>query len=86
MSLARVAIVIPARYGSSRLPGKPLVEIAGKPMIQHVYERACEVPGVDAVLVATDDVRVQDAVEAFDGRCLMIDPNIIRPAPIGWWK
>jgi 3-deoxy-D-manno-octulosonate cytidylyltransferase len=75
LSQARVAIVIPARYGSSRLPGKPLVEIDGKPMIQHVYERACEVSGVDAVLVATDDVRVQDTVESFDGRCLMTDPE-----------
>lgn len=74
MSQVRVVIVIPARYGSSRLPGKPLVTIAGKPMIQHVYERAQDVPGVDAVLVATDDARVQEAVEAFGGQCRMTDP------------
>lgn len=66
-----VAIVIPARYGSTRLPGKPLADIAGKPMIQHVYERACQVAGVQAVLVATDDDRVAQAVQAFGGRWVM---------------
>lgn len=68
---AAVAIVIPARYGSTRLPGKPLVDIAGKPMIQHVYERACQVAGVQAVLVATDDERVAQAVQEFGGRWVM---------------
>lgn len=67
----RVAIVIPARYGSSRLPGKPLADLNGKPMIQHVYERACEVPSSDRVLVATDDFRVAEAIEGFGGRCVM---------------
>lgn len=66
-----VAIVIPARYGSTRLPGKPLAMIAGKPMVQHVYERAMQVQGVQAVLVATDDERVADAVRGFGGRCVM---------------
>ena len=56
----RCVIVIPARYASTRLPGKPLADIAGKPMIQHVVERAREVPGMDAVVVATDDARVAD--------------------------
>ncbi|MCO4756215.1 MAG: hypothetical protein KC478_17160, partial [Bacteriovoracaceae bacterium] len=51
-------IVIPARYGSSRLPGKPLADIHGTPMIQHVYEKAAQVEGVDHVVVATDDQRV----------------------------
>jgi len=68
-------IVIPARYGSTRLPGKPLVDIVGKPMVQHVYERALQVPGVQAVLVATDDVRVADAVSAFGGRWVMTSPD-----------
>lgn len=67
----RVAIVIPARYGSTRLPGKPLADIGGKPMVQHVYERAMQVPGVHAVVVATDDSRVADAVSAFGGRHIM---------------
>ncbi len=67
----RLAIVIPARYASTRLPGKPLADILGKPMVQHVYERAMQVPGVHTVLVATDDERVNQAVQAFGGRCVM---------------
>ena len=70
-----VAIVIPARYGSTRLPGKPLVDIAGKPMIQHVYERALRVRGINAVWVATDDARVADAVESFGGRYVITTPD-----------
>ncbi len=71
----RLAIVIPARYASTRLPGKPLADILGKPMVQHVYERALQVPQVHAVLVATDDARVADAVRAFGGRCVMTSPD-----------
>lgn len=63
-------VVIPARYASSRLPGKPLLELAGKPMVQHVYARALE-SGAEAVVVATDDARIRDAVEAFDGQVVM---------------
>lgn len=66
-----VAIVIPARYGSTRLPGKPLADIAGRPMVQHVYERASQVSGVQIVLVATDDERVARVVRAFGGSCVM---------------
>lgn len=68
---SRLAIVIPARYGSTRLPGKPLAEIRGKPMVQHVYERALRVPQASVVVVATDDIRVANAVHAFGGVCLM---------------
>jgi 3-deoxy-manno-octulosonate cytidylyltransferase (CMP-KDO synthetase) len=57
-------VIIPARYASQRLPGKPLLDIAGKPMIQHVYERALE-SGADKVVVATDDRRIYDAVKLF---------------------
>ncbi len=64
-------IVIPARYASSRLPGKPLADINGKPMIQHVYERASQVQEASTVVVATDDQRVYDAVLGFGGRALM---------------
>lgn len=71
----RLVIVIPARYGSTRLPGKPLADILGKPMVQHVYERALQVPHVHAVLVATDDVRVADAVRSFGGQCVMTSPD-----------
>lgn len=71
----RLAIVIPARYASTRLPGKPLADILGKPMVQHVYERALAVPGVDTVVIATDDERVVDAVRGFGGRCVMTSPD-----------
>lgn len=57
-------IVIPARYASSRLPGKPLLDIAGKPMIQHVYDRACE-SDAQNVIIATDDQRIADAADGF---------------------
>ncbi len=67
----RTAIVIPARYASTRLPAKALLRATGKYLVQHVYERACLVPGVDAVLVATDDTRIVSAVESFGGRAIM---------------
>lgn len=57
-------IVIPARYASSRLPGKPLLDIAGKTMIQHVYERACD-SDADSVIIATDDDRIADVAQQF---------------------
>lgn len=63
--------VIPARYASTRFPGKPLVDIAGKSMIQHVYERASMASGLADVYVATDDARIQRHVEAFGGKVLM---------------
>lgn len=65
-----VLAVIPARFESHRLPGKPLADIAGKPMVQHVYERA-SASAVDRVVVATDDVRIRDAVSAFGGEAVM---------------
>ena len=67
-----VTVVIPARYGSSRFPGKPLVELNGKPMIQHVYEQAAACRAVSEVLVATDDERIKQTVERFGGRALMV--------------
>ncbi|WP_339877638.1 3-deoxy-manno-octulosonate cytidylyltransferase [Pseudidiomarina gelatinasegens] len=63
-------VVIPARYASSRLPGKPLAMIGNKTMIQRVYERAAAA-GAAEVIVATDDQRIIDAVEAFGGRAMM---------------
>jgi 3-deoxy-manno-octulosonate cytidylyltransferase (CMP-KDO synthetase) len=62
-----VVAVIPARYQSSRFPGKALADLGGRPMIEHVYRRAAEAMGVDAVVVATDDQRIVEAVEAFGG-------------------
>ncbi|AIW14456.1 3-deoxy-manno-octulosonate cytidylyltransferase [Vibrio tubiashii] len=67
-------VVIPARYQSTRLPGKPLADICGKPMIQWVYEQAIQA-GADKVIVATDDSRVEQAIEAFGGQVCMTSPN-----------
>lgn len=67
--------VIPARYGSTRLPGKPLVDIDGKPMIQHVYERADEAELLDDVIVATDDERIEKTIESFGGSAMMTSPD-----------
>jgi 3-deoxy-manno-octulosonate cytidylyltransferase (CMP-KDO synthetase) len=67
----KVLGIIPARYSSTRLPGKPLKDICGKPMIQHVYERACEAKLLDKVIIATDDERIVDAVKAFGGLAMM---------------
>ena len=67
----KVVAILPARYGSTRFPGKPLADIAGKPMIQHVYERTALTSSVDRVIVATDDERIRVAVEAFGGEVEM---------------
>lgn len=67
----RCAIVIPARFASSRLPGKPLLRDTGKYLIQHVYERACTAKCAADVIVATDDERIRDAVQSFGGRVSM---------------
>lgn len=64
-------IVIPVRYGSTRLPGKPLLKDSGKYLVQHVYERARRVKGAAAVLVATDDARIAAAVRSFGGEAVM---------------
>jgi 3-deoxy-manno-octulosonate cytidylyltransferase (CMP-KDO synthetase) len=66
-TVTSAAIVIPARFGSTRLPAKPLLAETGKPLIQHVYERACLAKRARLVLVATDDTRILDAVESFGG-------------------
>lgn len=71
----KVLCVIPARYASTRLPGKPLSLIAGKPMIQRVYERACQATLPDEVVVATDNELVQKAVESFGGKVMMTSPD-----------
>lgn len=65
----RIVGAIPARYASTRLPGKPLLPIAGRPMIEHVYRRAQRASALDAVVVLTDDRRIVEAVEAFGGEC-----------------
>ncbi|MBO4369409.1 MAG: 3-deoxy-manno-octulosonate cytidylyltransferase [Desulfovibrio sp.] len=67
----RIIAVIPARYSSTRLPGKPLLDILGKPMIVRVYEKAREATGLHDVVVATDDLRIKDAVEKAGGKAIM---------------
>ena len=67
-------VVIPARYASSRLPGKPLADINGVPMIRHVYEQACR-SHAGRVLVATDDERILAACEAFGAEAVMTSPD-----------
>lgn len=68
---ASVTVVIPARFGSSRFPGKPLAMLLGKPLIQHVYEHARSSRGVGQVLIATDDSRIAEAVKGFGGTVVM---------------
>jgi 3-deoxy-manno-octulosonate cytidylyltransferase (CMP-KDO synthetase) len=65
--------IIPARFASTRLPGKPLADISGRPMIQHVYERAQRASSLHEVLVATDAQEIVEAVEAFGGRAVLTD-------------
>lgn len=72
----RTVVVIPARYASTRFPGKPLALIAGRPMIEWVYRRAKAATSVDEVLVATDDPRIAQAVAGFGGRAVMTDPDL----------
>jgi 3-deoxy-manno-octulosonate cytidylyltransferase (CMP-KDO synthetase) len=69
----KIAGIIPARFQSSRLPGKPLADLGGKPVVQHVYERASQ--ALNVVYVATDDNRILDAVNVFGGRAVMTDQN-----------
>jgi len=71
----KILCVIPARYSSTRLPGKPLADIAGKPMIQRVYERAQLAAKPTEVLVATDHEAVFKAVEHFNGHVMMTSPD-----------
>lgn len=71
-----IAGIIPARYGSTRFPGKPLADINGRPMVMHVYERAVRALGADAVYVATDDTRILNAVERLGGHAVMTSGEV----------
>lgn len=72
----KVVAIIPARFQSKRLPGKPLADIAGRPMILHVYERAGCIQGIDRIVVATDDVRIFDCVKGAGGEVVLTDPAL----------
>jgi len=71
MTADSVLVVIPARYPSTRFPGKPLADLNGKPMIQHVWERAISAKRPDRVIVATDDERIAEVVQGFGGEVMM---------------
>jgi 3-deoxy-manno-octulosonate cytidylyltransferase (CMP-KDO synthetase) len=71
MSASRILGVIPARFSSERLPGKPLIDICGKPMIQWTYESCSNCEELDDLIVATDDKRIYDCVIEFGGKCIM---------------
>jgi len=71
----KVIGIIPARYGSTRFAGKPLVDILGKPMIQRVYEGVCQSKLIDEVIVATDDQRIMEEVQRFGGKGVMTSPD-----------
>jgi 3-deoxy-manno-octulosonate cytidylyltransferase (CMP-KDO synthetase) len=68
-------VVIPARFASTRLPGKPVLDATGKPLIQHVWEQAARIRSAAAVVVATDDERILDAVHRFGGQAVMTSPG-----------
>ena len=72
--MRHVAVIIPARFGASRFPGKPLAELAGRPLIAHVVERARRARGVDVVAVATDDARIARAAEAAGATAILTGP------------
>jgi 3-deoxy-manno-octulosonate cytidylyltransferase (CMP-KDO synthetase) len=73
--MPKVAVIIPARFASTRLPGKPLHPIAGKPLIQHVWERCTKAKGIDCVIVATDDMRIAEAAFTFGAEVAMTSPK-----------
>ena len=73
----KYAVIIPARYQSSRFPGKPLTPILGKPMIQRVWERCCEAVGKDLVYIATDSVEIETVSIDFGAQVLMTSSNCL---------
>ncbi len=80
-----VVVIIPARYGSTRLPGKPLLSLAGRPLILHVVDRAKEIKSVNRVLVATDDDRILEAVMDYGGEAVMTPTELASGSDrVGW--
>lgn len=75
--MSKSVVVIPARYASTRFPGKPLHRLAGKPLVQHVWERACQAKGIDAVIIATDDMRIAEAAFHFGAEVALTSPECV---------
>jgi 3-deoxy-manno-octulosonate cytidylyltransferase (CMP-KDO synthetase) len=75
MPAPKVAVVIPARYGSTRFPGKALFKIAGRPLVEHVWRRCSRAKGIAEVIVATDDMRIAEAAFAFGAEVAMTSPK-----------
>jgi 3-deoxy-manno-octulosonate cytidylyltransferase (CMP-KDO synthetase) len=73
--MSEVTVIIPARWASTRFPGKPLVELRGKPLVQHVWERANRAKRVGRVIVATDDMRIAEAAFAFGAEVALTSPK-----------
>jgi len=73
--MSKVSVIIPARWGSTRFPGKPLHLIAGKSLLQHVWERASKARGIDDAVVATDDMRIAEAAFAFGAEVALTSPK-----------
>ncbi|MEY2598571.1 MAG: hypothetical protein RLZZ142_830 [Verrucomicrobiota bacterium] len=75
--MSKTAVLIPARWSSTRFPGKPLHPLAGKPLLQHVWERASRAKGIDTVIVATDDMRIAEAAFAFGAEVALTSPKCV---------
>ena len=73
--MSAVTAIIPARWASTRFPGKPLVELRGKPLVRHVWDRACRAKLVDRVIVATDDMRIAEAAFNFGAEVALTSPR-----------
>jgi 3-deoxy-manno-octulosonate cytidylyltransferase (CMP-KDO synthetase) len=73
--MSEVTAIIPARWASTRFPGKPLVQLRGKPLVQHVWERACRAKLVDRVIIATDDMRIAETVFGFGAEVALTSPK-----------
>jgi len=75
--MSKVAVIIPARWASTRFPGKPLHVLAGKPLVQHVWERASRARGVETVVIATDDMRIAEAAFGFGAEVALSSPKCV---------
>jgi 3-deoxy-manno-octulosonate cytidylyltransferase (CMP-KDO synthetase) len=75
--MSKTVVLIPARYASTRFPGKPLHKLAGKPLVQHVWERASRAKGIDSVIIATDDMRIAEVAFNFGAEVALSSPDCV---------